>query len=119
MNCNGSEKESRTEIIPFDFWMFAETEELNGLLDKCITRMTLKARRFVDSGPILDVLTGIVSAEINGQEFPDDLFFSGSISLDYDYFAFTKATKTLLAINRLLKQKENRKNYFSKRMFLH
>lgn len=72
---------------------------------KVLNRFALKARRFCDCYCVPDGLGDILKIyNITGTVEKDDKY-SNKLSYDYDYFAFLKSTKTLMALKRLLNDK--------------
>jgi hypothetical protein len=75
--------------------------ECHNMLNKFI----LRAKFFCDEFCVPDALSDILKVYSKAGEVPDKLLFSKKLSYDYDYFAFTKSTKSLIALKRLLNDK--------------
>ncbi|MGF7185521.1 hypothetical protein GGQ84_001612 [Desulfitispora alkaliphila] len=68
---------------------------------KMLNSLILKSRHFCKyAAP--DALGDILMVYLSSGKVPDELLFSKKLSYDYDYFAFTKSTKSLMAIKCLL-----------------
>lgn len=76
----------------------------DNMVDSChkmLNRLILKSRHFCQyAAP--DALGDILMVYSLTGKVPDELMFSKKLSYDYDYFAFTKSTKSLIAIKCLL-----------------
>ena len=73
---------------------------------KMLNRLTRKSRDFTDSFCVPDGLGDILTIYNASGIVPDKFKYSVKLAYDYDYFAFTKSTKSLLAIRRLLNDTE-------------
>lgn len=71
-----------------------------------INRLIKKARDFCNISCVPDGLMTIMKIYLSTGIIPEELKYSSQISYDYDYFAFSKSTKSLLAIKQLLNSKE-------------
>ena len=71
-----------------------------------LKKFALISRQFCDKYCVPDGLMDILIARHGTGEIPNDILYSNKLSYDYDYYAFTKSTKTLQAILSLLKDKE-------------
>jgi len=76
-------------------------------LKKLLNRYILKSRQFCDKYCHSDGLTDILICIVEYGNIPKDILYSNKLSDDFDYFIFTKSTKTLHAIRTLF----NDKNY--------
>lgn len=91
--------------------MNAKTDnEYKDLLWNLLKRYLLKSRRFCDKYCHPDGLTDILISLAEFDGISNDILYSNKLSDDFDYFIFTKCTKTLHAIRTLLKDK---KYYFN------
>ncbi len=82
-----------------------EYVEWNKKTKTMITRFINQSRKFCDRHCVPDGLNDILLFAKSG-EIPEDIKYSKKISYDYDYFAFTKSTKSLLALRHLLNDKD-------------
>jgi hypothetical protein len=78
-------------------------QEYFELCHKLLNRLTLRGRKFTNDHCVPDGLMDILMIYNVSGEVPNELLFSNKLSYDYDYFAFTKATKSLMALKCLLK----------------
>lgn len=74
--------------------------------NKIINRFVLKSKSFCDTACGNDGLHDILMFYSENSSIPSDVMYSPKLSYDYDYFAFTKCTKSLLAIRTLLNDQE-------------
>lgn len=75
-------------------------------LFKLLKRFAFVSRQFCDKYCVPDGLMNIMIVKFHSNEIPKKLLYSNKLSYDYDYYAFTKSTKTLQSILHLLKDKE-------------
>lgn len=73
-----------------------------------LNRLIFVSKKFGDNFCVPDGLMDIFKSYSSNGRIPDKRLYSKKLSYDFDYFAFTKSTKTLIAIKRLL----NDKDYF-------
>lgn len=71
-----------------------------------LSRLIIKSKKFCEIACVPDGLLDIMLIYNRAGFIPDDLKYSNKISYDYDYFAFVKSTKSLIAIRHLLNYKE-------------
>lgn len=71
---------------------------------KMLNRLVKKARDFCNISCVPDGLMDIMKIYLMTGIVPEELKYSSKIS--YDYFAFSKSTKSLLAIKQLLNSQE-------------
>lgn len=71
-------------------------------LKKLLNRYLLKSRQFCDKYCHPDGLVDIHKFASISNEVPEEVLYSTKLSYDFDYFVFTKSTKTLHAIRELL-----------------
>jgi hypothetical protein len=74
-------------------------------MKKIMNRLIDKSRKFCDKYCMPDGLANILRFYNLVGAIPDDIQYSNELSYDFDYFAFTKSTKSLLAIKCLLSDK--------------
>lgn len=72
------------------------------MLWRLLKRYLSKSRRFCDKYCHPDGLTDILISIAEFDSLPKDILYSNKLSDDFDYFIFTKSTKTLHAIRALL-----------------
>lgn len=77
-------------------------------LKKLLNRYLLKSRQFCDKYCHPDGLTDILHFALEFNNIPQDILYSNKLSYNFDYFIFTKSTKTFHAIRTLL----NDQNYY-------
>jgi hypothetical protein len=82
---------------------------------KLINKLILKSREFCNLHCVPDALTDILAVFYATKNIPNNFLFSNKLSYDYDYFAFTKSTKSLIAAKCLLNDKNN---YFNEECFM-
>jgi len=68
-----------------------------------IKKFAFVSRDFCDKYCVPDGLMDIMKFNLHTNDIPNNVLFSNKLSYDYDYYAFTKSTKTLHAIWSLLK----------------
>jgi len=68
-----------------------------------IKKFAFVSRDFCDKYCVPDGLMDIMKFNLYASDIPNNVLFSNKLSYDYDYYAFTKSTKTLHAIWSLLK----------------
>jgi len=73
---------------------------------KMLKRFAFISRQFCDKYCVPDGLMDIMKEKVYTNNISKDLLYSNKLSYDYDYYAFTKSTKTLHAILNLLKDKK-------------
>lgn len=73
---------------------------------KMLKRFALISRQFCDKYCVPDGLMDIMMAKVSTDDIPKDILYSNKLSYDFDYYSFTKSTKTLHAILNLLKDKQ-------------
>jgi len=73
-----------------------------------LNKMILRAKEFCDEFCVPDGLGEILTVYSETGIIPEKKLYNRALSYDYDYFAFTKSTKSLIAIKHLL----NNKSYF-------
>ncbi|EOU2112670.1 hypothetical protein [Clostridium perfringens] len=73
---------------------------------KLINKLILRSKYFCDFHSVPDGLSGILMVYSKTGYISENELYSSKLSYDYDYFAFTKSTKSLIAIKELLKNKE-------------
>ncbi|MGU8228102.1 hypothetical protein ACV3WI_03210 [Clostridium perfringens] len=73
---------------------------------KLINKLILRSKYFCDVHSVPDALSGILMVYSKTGYISEKELYSSKLSYDYDYFAFTKSTKSLIAIKELLKNKE-------------
>lgn len=83
-------------------------QELIKLSHKMLNRFILKSRRFCDSYCVPDGLGDTLMLYNATGTISEEEKFNIKLGYDYDYFAFIKSTKTLMALKSLL----NDKTYF-------
>lgn len=83
---------------------------------KMINRLISNSRKFCDTSCIPDGLINILMLSKKLGYIHDELKFSNTLSYDYDYFAFIKSTKSLIAIRELLNCKKD--NAFCEESFM-
>lgn len=71
-----------------------------------LNRYLLKSRQFCDKYCHPDGLTDMLLFTVETSNIPEHILYSSKLSYDFDYFIFTKGTKTLHAIRALLKDHE-------------
>lgn len=71
--------------------------------DKMINRLISQGRKFCDRHCVPDGMHDILVAYYETGEISEEIKYSNKIS--YDYFAFTKSLKSLIAIKAMLKDK--------------
>lgn len=85
------------------FFMNIELENsYRSKLKKLLNKYLLKSRQFCDKYCHPDGLVDIHRFASILHEVPEEILYSNKLSYDFDYFAFTKSTKTLHAIRELL-----------------
>ncbi|QNO17865.1 hypothetical protein [Caproicibacterium amylolyticum] len=72
------------------------------MCSKLVNRLIMKSRNFCNISCVPDGLMDILKIYSATGVIEDDSKYSSKLSYDYDYFAFAKSTKTLLAIHQLL-----------------
>ncbi|KIL07344.1 hypothetical protein SR42_14265 [Clostridium botulinum] len=83
-----------------------EKSQIKNKCIKMLNRLINKARDFGNISCVPDGLMNIMKIYLSTGIVPDELKYSSQIGYDYDYFAFSKSTKSLLAIRQLLNSKE-------------
>lgn len=78
-------------------------QELIHFSHKMLNRFILKSRQFCDCYCIPDGLADILMSFNATRTIKIEVKFSEKLAYDYDYLAFTKSTKTLIALKSLLK----------------
>lgn len=73
---------------------------------KLLKKFAFMSRKFCDKYCVPDALMDIMKFKHYTSEVPKKVLYSTKLSYDYDYYAFTKSTKTLQAILLLLKDKQ-------------
>lgn len=73
---------------------------------KMMNKLILRSKTFCDFNSVPDALVDILMFYSQTGHIPEKLLYSNKLSYDYDYFAFTKSTKSLIAIKELLKNKQ-------------
>lgn len=73
---------------------------------KMLNSLIKNARDFCNISCVPDGLMDIMKIYLMTGIVPKELKYSSKISYDYDYFAFSKSTKSLLAIRHLLNSQE-------------
>lgn len=81
-------------------------KEYEDKLFKLLKRFAFVSRQFCDKYCVPDGLIDILKAKIFSNEIPKKFLYSQKLSWDYDYYAFTKSTKTLQSILHLLKDRQ-------------
>lgn len=84
-------------------------------LHKTLNSLIYKSKRFCENYCIPDGLMNILTVYNEAKTVPDMARFNGRISYDFDYFAFMKSTKSLMAIRQMLNAKEV---YFNEDCFM-
>lgn len=74
--------------------------------DKMINKLIFQGRKFCDRHCVPDAMHDILLEYYTTGEISDEVRYSNKISYDYDYFAFTKSLKSLIAIKTMLNNKE-------------
>lgn len=80
-------------------------EILTQKCNKLINKLIYKSRLFCDRFCVPDGLSDILLVYSATGSIPDKEKYNIKLAYDYDYFAFTKSTKSLIAIKQLLKDK--------------
>lgn len=80
--------------------------ELLAQSNKMINKLILYGRKFCDYICAPDGMHDILMTYYATGNISDDVKYSEKISYDYDYFAFTKSLKSLIAIKTMLNNKE-------------
>lgn len=83
-----------------------ENEELINECHSMLNKLIFRARIYCDEFCVPDALADILKYYSEVGNVPDKLLLSKKLSYDYDYFAFTKSTKSLIALKRLLNDKD-------------
>lgn len=83
-----------------------DEEELIQESHKMLNRFIFKSRQFCDKYCVPDGLGDILLWYYKTGTVFDENKFSNKLGYDYDYFAFVKSTKTLVALKLLLKDTE-------------
>jgi hypothetical protein len=73
---------------------------------KVLNQLIKKSSDFCEIYGIPDGLINILNVYLEQGIIPEEFKYNSALSYDYDYFAFTKSTKSLLAIGCLLNSKE-------------
>ncbi len=81
-------------------------EIFKGECSKLINRFILKSRRFCETDCVPDGLLDILSIYSETGAILQESKYSKKLSYDYDYFAFSKSTKSLMAIRQLLRSED-------------
>lgn len=81
-------------------------EELKHECNRLLNRLIYKARDFCKISCVPDGLMEILMMYSRTGTVLEESKYSNALSYDYDYFAFAKSTKTLLAIRQLLNSKD-------------
>jgi len=71
-----------------------------------LKKFALRSKRFCEKYCVPDGLMEILKYKVYTNDIPKDVLYNASLSYDYDYYAFTKSIKSLLAILNLLRDKE-------------
>lgn len=90
-------------------------DEMIKLSHKMLNRFILRAKEFCEKFCVPDGLSDILKTYRATGVIPEKLLFSKKLAYDYDYFAFTKSTKSLIAIKHLLNDKSY---YFNEDCFM-
>lgn len=83
-----------------------EVELLYKKAHKTLNNLILRSRDFCDFHSVPDALVDIIRDYTCTGNISKELLYNNKLSYDYDYFAFTKSTKSLIAIKQLLNDKE-------------
>lgn len=78
-----------------------DEKELIQLSNKLLNRFIFKSKQFCDKYCVPDGLGDILKVYSLTGNIYDELKFSNKLGYDYDYFAFVKSTKTLIALKAL------------------
>ncbi|ACB86072.1 hypothetical protein [Natranaerobius thermophilus] len=80
--------------------------EYRGKLRKIMNRYLDKSRKFCEKYSVPDGLLDIMTFVYTDNNIPSELLYSAKLFNDFDYFVFSKSTKTLHAIRALLNEQD-------------